>query len=38
MNSQLFISIMEGHLLRQAEIFHGNDWRLVMDNDPNIPP
>ena len=34
MNSQLFISIMEGHLLRQAEVFHGTDWKVVMDNDP----
>ena len=34
MNSQLFISIIEGHLLKQAEVFHGTDWRVVMDNDP----
>ena len=33
MNSQLFISIMQGHLLRQAEVFHCTDWRVVMDND-----
>ena len=24
---------MEGHLYRHAEVFHGNDWRLEMDND-----
>ena len=35
MNSQMFITILEGHLLTQAEVFHQNGWRLVMDNDPN---
>ena len=34
MNSQMFIPILEGHLLTQAKVFHQNDWRLVMDNDP----
>ena len=34
MNSQMFITILEGHLLTQAEVFHQNEWRLVMDNDP----
>ena len=34
MYTQLFISIMDDYLLHQAEIFHGNNWRLVMDNDP----
>ncbi|KAI6655306.1 hypothetical protein LOD99_2141 [Oopsacas minuta] len=34
MNSQMFVDILEGHLLTQAEIFHRNEWRLVMDNDP----
>ncbi|KAI6659674.1 hypothetical protein LOD99_14597 [Oopsacas minuta] len=33
MNSQMFIDILEGHLLTHAEIFHRNEWRLVMDND-----
>ena len=34
MNSQMFIRILKGHLLRQAEVFFENEWRLVMDNDP----
>ena len=34
MNSVMFISILEGHLLRQADVFHQNEWRLAMDNDP----
>ena len=34
MNSQMFIIILEGHLLAQAEVFHQNEWRLVMNNDP----
>ncbi|KAI6649996.1 hypothetical protein LOD99_6360 [Oopsacas minuta] len=34
MDSSLFIDILQGHLLTQAEVFHGNDWQLVMDNDP----
>ncbi|KAI6656059.1 hypothetical protein LOD99_11356 [Oopsacas minuta] len=34
MNSQMFVDILEGDLLTQAEIFHQNEWRLVMDNDP----
>ena len=34
MNSDMFLDIMEGHLLTQAQVFHENHWRLVMDNDP----
>ena len=34
MNNQMFITILEGHLLTQAEVFHQNECRLVMDNDP----
>ena len=34
MNSEMFINILEGYLLTQAEVYHKDDWRLVMDNDP----
>ena len=34
MDSDLFLHIMEGHLIAQANAFHENNWRLVMDNDP----
>ena len=34
MDSTLFLDILQGHLLAQAEVFHENDWQLVMDNDP----
>ena len=34
MDSLKFIEILEGHLLEQAKVFHQDDWRLVMDNDP----
>ena len=34
MDSDLFLQIMEGHLIAQANVFHENNWRLVMDNDP----
>ena len=34
MDSSLFLDILQGHLLTQAEVFHENDWQLVMDNDP----
>ena len=30
---KIFIRILEGHLLRQAEAIFDKDWRLVMDND-----
>ena len=30
----MFINILEGYLLTQAEVYHKDDWRLVMDNDP----
>ena len=34
MDSDLFLQIMEGHLIAQANVFHENNWRLVMDNGP----
>ena len=34
MDSTLFLDILQGHLLAQEDVFHGNDWQLVMDNDP----
>ena len=34
MNSDLFIDILQTHLFAQAEVFHENQWRLVMDNNP----
>ena len=34
MDSDLFLQIMEGHLIAQANVFHENNWRLFMDNDP----
>ena len=34
MNSEMFINILEGYLLTQAEVYHKDDWRLVTDNDP----
>ena len=34
MNSEMFIRILEGHLLSQAEVFHQDQWRLAMDDDP----
>ncbi|KAI6649511.1 hypothetical protein LOD99_11876 [Oopsacas minuta] len=33
-DAKMFIRILEGHLLTQAEIFHQDQWRLAMDNDP----
>ena len=30
----MFMQILEGYLLTQAEIFHQDQWRLAMDNDP----
>ena len=32
--TEILIRILEGHLITQAEIFHKNEWRLAMDNDP----
>ena len=34
MDSRLFIQIMEGYLLTQANVFFESNWRLAMDNDP----
>ena len=34
MNSDMFIHILKSNLLVQAEVFHLDQWRLVMDNDP----
>ena len=34
MNSDMFLHILKSNLLVQAEVFHLDQWRLVMDNDP----
>ncbi|KAI6648646.1 hypothetical protein LOD99_8003 [Oopsacas minuta] len=34
MDAKMFIRILEGRLLTQAEIFHQDQWRLAMGNDP----
>ena len=34
MNSEMFVRILEGHLLTQAKVFHQDQWRVAMDNDP----
>ena len=34
MNTDIFIRILESHLLTQAHVFHEDHWRIVMDNDP----
>ena len=34
LNSQLFVKILEEHLLVQATVFHQEEWFLVQDNDP----
>ena len=34
LDAQFFIKILEWHLLTQADVFHGNRWFLVQDNDP----
>ncbi|KAI6655403.1 hypothetical protein LOD99_2238 [Oopsacas minuta] len=33
-NSGMFLDIMEGYLITQAQVYHESHWRLVMDNDP----
>ena len=34
MNSDMFLWILQTHLISQAFVFHENAWRVVMDNDP----
>ena len=34
LNGLLYCKILEWHLLSQAEVFHGNSFFLVKDNDP----
>ena len=34
LTGDLFVKILEWHLIDQAETFHGNRWFLVQDNDP----
>ena len=34
MNSDMFLWILRTHLISQACVFHENEWRVVMDNDP----
>ena len=34
MNSEMFVRILEGHLLTQAKVFHQDQWRVAMDIDP----
>ena len=34
MTGELFVKIMEYHLLAQAQAFHSDKWFLAIDNDP----
>ena len=34
MNGDFFVKILEWHLLTQAQVFYGDQWFLVQDNDP----
>ena len=34
MNSDMFLHIIKSNLFTQAEVFHLDQWCLVMDNDP----
>ncbi|KAI6659626.1 hypothetical protein LOD99_14549 [Oopsacas minuta] len=34
LNAELFLKILEFHLLAQAHVFHQDDWFLVQGNDP----
>ena len=34
MTGELFVKILDCHLLAQARVFHLDKWFLVMDNDP----
>ena len=34
MDANFFVNIMEWHLLEQAQVFHGQMWFLIQDNDP----
>ncbi|KAI6650104.1 hypothetical protein LOD99_6186 [Oopsacas minuta] len=34
MDATFFVNILEWHLIEQAEVFHGQKWFLIQDNDP----
>ena len=34
MDANFFVNILEWHLIEQAEVFHGQRWFLIQDNDP----
>ncbi|KAI6653908.1 hypothetical protein LOD99_3084 [Oopsacas minuta] len=34
LDAKLFVNILKWNLIDQAEVFHGNRWFLVQDNDP----
>ena len=34
MNANMFLWLLRAHILSQAQVFHENEWWIVMDNDP----
>ena len=34
MDATFFVNILEWHLIEQAQVFHGQRWFLIQDNDP----